>query len=61
MINYLYTVQYSCEWATGIINPFLREVIHMDNSVLTLLFQAGLFLLTLLTLIVLLIDKISKK
>ena len=33
----------------------------MGDGVLTLLFQEGLFLLALLTLIVLLIDKISKK
>lgn len=33
----------------------------MSNDVLMLLFTGGLFLLTLLTFIVLLIDKISKK
>ncbi|MFL0252958.1 putative holin-like toxin [Clostridium neuense] len=33
----------------------------MSNDTLMLLFQAGLFLLTLLTFIVLLIDKMSKK
>ena len=33
----------------------------MGNGELTLLFQAGMFLIALLTLIVLLIDKISKK
>ncbi|QZY54967.1 putative holin-like toxin [Crassaminicella profunda] len=33
----------------------------MSNDVLILLFQAGLFLVALLTLIVLLIEKISKK
>ncbi|MBV7276835.1 putative holin-like toxin [Clostridium sp. PL3] len=32
----------------------------MSNEVLTLLFQAGLFLITLLTFIVLLIEKIKK-
>jgi hypothetical protein len=48
-------------WATGIIHPFRREVIHMSNDVLMLLFTGGLFLVALLTLIVLLIEKISKK
>ncbi|WP_238918929.1 putative holin-like toxin [Clostridium sp. YIM B02555] len=33
----------------------------MSNDVLMLLFQGGLFLLSLLTLIVILIEKISKK
>jgi hypothetical protein len=33
----------------------------MSNDVLALLFQAGLFLIALLTLIVLLIEKIAKK
>ncbi|NRT59695.1 hypothetical protein B0P06_002150 [Clostridium saccharoperbutylacetonicum] len=33
----------------------------MSNDVLILLFQGGLFLLSLLTLIVILIEKISKK
>ena len=33
----------------------------MSNDVLMLLFTGGLFLLALLTLIVLIIDKISKK
>ncbi|MBS5928416.1 MAG: putative holin-like toxin [Clostridium sp.] len=33
----------------------------MSNDTLMLLFQAGLFLLALLTFIVLLIDKMSKK
>ncbi|MFD3157966.1 MULTISPECIES: putative holin-like toxin [Clostridiaceae] len=33
----------------------------MSNNTLMLLFQAGLFLLALLTFIVLLIDKMSKK
>lgn len=33
----------------------------MSNDVLTLLFTGGLFLLALLTFIVLLMDKISKK
>ncbi|WP_416232328.1 putative holin-like toxin [Clostridium kluyveri] len=33
----------------------------MSNNILMLLFQSGLFLISLLTLIVLLIEKISKK
>ncbi|MCS6105235.1 putative holin-like toxin [Clostridium botulinum] len=33
----------------------------MSNDVLMLLFQSGLFLISLLTLIVILIEKISKK
>ncbi|WP_077834740.1 putative holin-like toxin [Clostridium felsineum] len=33
----------------------------MSNDVLALLFQGGLFLISLLTLVVLLIEKISKK
>ncbi|WP_396136400.1 putative holin-like toxin [Clostridium sp. SHJSY1] len=33
----------------------------MNNDVLMLLFQSGLFLMTLLTFIVLLMEKISKK
>ncbi|HBC96374.1 MAG TPA: putative holin-like toxin [Clostridium sp.] len=33
----------------------------MSNSILMLLFQSGLFLISLLTLIILLIEKISKK
>ncbi|HBJ1647481.1 putative holin-like toxin [Clostridium botulinum] len=33
----------------------------MSNDVLMLLFQGGLFLISLLTLIVILIEKISKK
>jgi hypothetical protein len=38
-------------WATGITLPlFRREVILMSNGTLMLLFQAGLFLLSLLTL-----------
>ncbi|MFL0166153.1 MULTISPECIES: putative holin-like toxin [Clostridium] len=36
-------------------------MILISNDVLTLLFQGGLFLISLLTLIVVLIEKISKK
>lgn len=49
-------------WATGITLPLLRRgVILMSNDDLMLLFTAGIFLITLLTFIVLLIEKISKK
>jgi hypothetical protein len=49
-------------WATGITLPLLwKGVILMSNDDLMLLFTAGMFLLALLTFIVLLIEKISKK
>lgn len=49
-------------WATGITYLFVREeMMHMSNDVLMLLFEDGLFLISLLTLIVILIEKISKK
>jgi len=48
-------------WATGITNSLLKGGDMMSNDALVLLFQGGLFLIALLTLIVLLIEKISKK
>ncbi|ELC8368500.1 putative holin-like toxin [Clostridium perfringens] len=47
--------------ATGITHPYRKGVIHMSNDNLMLLFTGGMFLLALLTFIVLLIEKISKK
>lgn len=53
---------FSCTWATDITIPFQKGGdIPMGNDTLNLLFEAGLFLIALLTLIVLLIEKISKK
>lgn len=40
---------------------FRKGVIHMSNDNLMLLFNAGIFLIALLTFIVLLIEKIAKK
>jgi hypothetical protein len=48
-------------WATSVTDPFMKGGDVMGNDVLMLLFQFGLFLIALLTLIVLLIEKISKK
>lgn len=49
-------------WATGITLPIFRKgVILMSNEDLMLLFTAGIFLISLLTFIVLLIEKIAKK
>jgi hypothetical protein len=46
-------------WATDITHPFLEGGDTMNNDILMLLFEGGLFLISLLTFIVLLIKAIK--
>ncbi|ABS42933.1 hypothetical protein RSJ3_3771 (plasmid) [Clostridium botulinum] len=58
MLNYPYTIQW-LKWATGIAIPVRREVIHM-YEIFIVVFTALSFLVALINLIIILIDKIKR-
>jgi hypothetical protein len=60
VMNYLHTIQYGCAWVTGIAIPFRREVIHMYEMFIVV-FSALSFLVALINLIIVLIDKIKRQ